>query len=144
MIRLHLSLWKWLCQHGAPWIAGVACFSVPAHLLPLPTHSLLLIVSFRVPQKFAESVMLTAFQSRTGQKFPRTPLPVFEVVQELRRVRSFCSLNFSDNQWTSVLPHVLLNNHLQVYITRYSKRDAGAQSAPLGSARPQICISVGS
>jgi hypothetical protein len=30
--------------------------------------------------------MLNIFQARTGQKFPRTPLPIFEVIQELRKV----------------------------------------------------------
>jgi hypothetical protein len=41
----------------------------------------------RVPKKLADSIMLKVFQSRTGQQFPRSPLPVFEVIQELRQVR---------------------------------------------------------
>jgi hypothetical protein len=36
MIRLFLSVWRWLCRRGAQWTAGVARCSVPAHLLPLP------------------------------------------------------------------------------------------------------------
>lgn len=67
-------------------------------------------VDCRVPPKFAESVMLNIFQARTGQKFPRTPLPIFEVIQELRKV----------------------------YITRYSKRDSVAPLATRKVSLPSI------
>jgi len=70
-------------------------FSAGSHrqtiILPSSYHHRRFIRSLRVPPKFAESVMLSAFQARTGQKFPRTPLPVFEVVQELRKVRDGCA-----------------------------------------------------
>ncbi len=87
-----------------------------------------------MPQKFAESVMLNAFQSRTGQKFPRTPVPIFEVVQELRKVhRQFARRCFFE----SAVHHKC--NFVQVYITRYSKRDAAA-AAPLSPALPSISV----
>jgi hypothetical protein len=78
--------------------------------------------------------MLNAFQSRTGQKFPRTPVPIFEVVQELRKVhRQFARRCFSE----SAVHHKC--NFVQVYITRYSKRDSAA-AAPLSSALPSISV----
>jgi hypothetical protein len=71
--------------------------------------------------------MLSAFQSRTGQKFPRTPLPVFEVVQELRKVEA-CVFIACDNCIQRA------NFLVQVYITRYSKRTDPVASVALVGA----------
>ena len=114
-------------SHNGGRSVVVACYRLQVSPPPAATTMVNVNLSLRVPSKFAESVMLSAFQSRTGQKFPRTPLPVFEVVQELRKVEA-CVFIACDNCIQRA------NFLVQVYITRYSKRTDPVASVALVGA----------
>ena len=88
LVTMEMALKSWSavdcrCSGGI-----LVFFLLPArrNAHPVRFNQLIFYLLSRVPPKFAESIMLNVFQTKTGQKFPRTPLPVFEVIQELRKV----------------------------------------------------------
>ena len=86
-MEMALSSWSAVDCRCSGWI--LVFLLLPPHprlCASTNSSSFFFFLLFRVPPKYAESIMLNVFQTKTGQKFPRTPLPVFEVIQELRKV----------------------------------------------------------